>query len=55
MKKTRVALRFELTTVVGLRSQQSALSLASDRDSSNRRKKENFDKRLGVTDLNEHE
>jgi len=54
MKKTRVALSFELTTVVG-RSQQSALSLASDRDSSNRRKKENFDKRLGVTDLNEHE
>jgi hypothetical protein len=54
MKKTRVALRFELTTVV-VRSQQSALSLASDRDSSNRRKKENFDKRLGVTDLNEHE
>ena len=53
MKKTRVALRFELTTVV-VRSQQSALSLASDRDSSNRRKKENFDKRLGVTDLNEH-
>ena len=55
MKKTRVALRFELTTVV-VRSQQSALIVWQATGTALvRRKKENFDKRLGVTDLNEHE